>query len=190
MKNLSKNVQECNGNITDLKANLHSVVSGTVKDILDERHEESARVNNLIFFNLKDNGNISTDKDTLKSILEEVLGLPGAIGHVDASSITRLGKFDNKSMKVRPLRVRIEKRDIRGVILRNAFRMKNNEQFSKVGIGRDLTVKQRETNRELRNELAIKRKDDPNKNWGIRRDKIVELPKVTHTDAAGDGKAN
>lgn len=86
--------------------------------------------------------------------------------------------------------MRIENRDIRGAILRNAFRMKNNEQFSKVGIGRDLTVKQRETNRELRNELAIKRKDDPNKHWGIRRDKIVELPKVTHTDAAGDVKAN
>ncbi|KAH3727137.1 hypothetical protein DPMN_053062 [Dreissena polymorpha] len=82
IKNLSKNFQECNGNITDLKANLHSVVSCKVKDILDERHEESARVN------------ISTDKDTLKSILEEVLGLPGAIGHVYALSITRLGKFD------------------------------------------------------------------------------------------------
>ncbi|KAH3781544.1 hypothetical protein DPMN_159375 [Dreissena polymorpha] len=43
IKNLSKNVQDCNGNITDLKANLHSVVSGTVKNILDERHEESVR---------------------------------------------------------------------------------------------------------------------------------------------------
>ncbi|KAH3893205.1 hypothetical protein DPMN_017349 [Dreissena polymorpha] len=123
----------------------------------------------------------------LKSILEEVLGLPGAFGHVEASSITRLGKFDNKSVKVRPLRVTIKSRDIRGMILRNAFRMKNNEGFSKVGIGRDLTVRQREINHELRKELTIKRKNDPNRNWGIRRDKIVKQPKVTRTEAAGTG---
>ncbi|KAH3874475.1 hypothetical protein DPMN_037720 [Dreissena polymorpha] len=57
---------------------------------------------------------------------------------------------------------------MRGKILKNAFRLKNNLEFSKVGIGKDLTIKQREVNRELRKELTNKRKDDPSKNWGIR----------------------
>ncbi|KAH3781543.1 hypothetical protein DPMN_159374 [Dreissena polymorpha] len=78
---------------------------------------------------------------------------------------------------------------MRGKILKNAFHLKNNLEFSKVGIGKDLTIKQREVNRGLRKELSNKRNYDPSKNWGIRREKIVELPIVTHPVAAGDGKA-
>ncbi|KAH3781740.1 hypothetical protein DPMN_159644 [Dreissena polymorpha] len=55
---------------------------------------------------------------------------------------------------------------------------KFDKEYSKVGIGRNLTIKQRELNPELSKEVMNRRKDNPSENWGIWREK---------TEAAEDG---
>ena len=95
-------------------------------------------------------------------------------------SVTDVNKFDASSGKDRPLKVSIDKRETRGGILRNSYKLKNNSKLKKVGIGRDLTKKQREVSKVIRKDLLKIRVDQPGKNWGIRRDKIVELPINAH----------
>ena len=63
-------------------------------------------------------------------------------------------------------------------LLRSASKLKNTkiQAHKKIGIGRDLTKKQRERNDELRSQFAKIKKDFTNRNWAIRREKVVEVP--------------
>ncbi|KAL4222253.1 hypothetical protein ACF0H5_018290 [Mactra antiquata] len=135
------------------------------------------RENNLIFFNLSEDAienSKAKDTDLVKSLCGNELN----VNSLEILDITRLGKFVASALKDRPLWVTLGNRDIRGSILRNAYKLKNSDLYRKVGIGRDLTNKQREDNKVLRKELDKMKKSLPGKNWGIRRDKIVELPTV------------
>ena len=73
--------------------------------------------------------------------------------------------------------------------MRSASKLKNTkiQAHKKIGIGRDLTNKQRERNDELRSLLAKIKKDFPNRNWTICREKVVEvIGKGIHPWAPGE----
>ena len=136
----------------------------------------------------KHNGNDKlVDTDIVKDVVEEAL----KIENVEIKEVQRLGKYVTGSEKERPLKVTIEKRETRGNILKNSYKLKSSSKFKNVGIGRDLTKKQREANKILRKDLVKARADQPEKNWVIRRDKIIEIPASTHMSGppirSGDG---
>lgn len=198
---IEKQVEECKQSLDTQSKSMEKVCSDVsslrnslpiiINDIYLDKQEQESRESNLIFFNIKENTN-GNDKmeDTVivRAVCEEALNI-----NVDIKELQRLGKFVAGSEKDRPLKVTIEKRETRGGILRNSYKLRNNSKFKKVGIGRDLTKKQRETNMVMRKDLLKMRVDQPEKTWGIRRDKIVELPGYAHMPGlpmgSGDGIA-
>ena len=76
--------------------------------------------------------------------------------------------------RVRPLLVKGKQEKLRGQMLRNAKKLRNTtkEQLKKIIITPDMTVKEREISRKLREDLRIRR-EAGEENLVIRRGKIV-----------------
>lgn len=195
VKSLSSVVGECSGRIDKLNDKVENVikelpelVSEKVSDLLMDKQEEENRENNIMFFNIPE-GSVEheegEDTDCVKELCHNVLGIETRL---PISEIYRLGKRAKNAKdleeKPRPLRVVIKERAVRGDILKNAYKLKDSADFKKVGIGRDLTKRQREANKALRKELQQRKKDQPDRKWAIRRDKIVEVPEKRSADVA------
>ena len=130
-----------------------------------------------MIFNLEEGSEeeeVVHDVGTVKAVCRNVLGIAS---EVNIEEVCRLGIREKEGVgKPRPLRVKILERKERGTILKNAYKLKNSADMKKVGIGRDLTRRQREANKLLRKELQRVKNDRPERSWAIRRDKIVEVP--------------
>ena len=186
---LAKVVNDCNKKL-DKQAksfdDMGSVITEKVHEIISDKKEEEERESNLIFFNLEEQSvDDSDDIETVVNLCSDTLGV--TLTNVQIAECTRLGKRPEDPEKARPLRVKINERAVRGQILRNGYKLKDSEGHANVAVSRDLTLKQREANKTLRQELKKRKKDEPGKNWAIRRDKIVELPQpAAAVAAAGD----
>lgn len=175
-----KTVQSIEGEVTKMREDFPNMIASKVGELFEDRREEESREKNLVFFNVKEKSdeNDKTDNDSVKQICSEALGV-----EVEVEETTRLGRFQVGN-KDRPLRVTILQRTERGNVLKNAYKLKNNQDFRKIGIGKDLTQKQRLAGKKLREELNEKKREFPGKIWAIRRDKIVEIP----GPRGGDGR--
>lgn len=195
----SKAVHEIVQDVSDIKMHMPTMISEKVGEFLQDKHEEEIREKNLVFFNVKEQETDNPKESDIATVVDGICGDVLNVTAVELKDITRLGRFNPGAANMRPLRVTIESRAVRGGILKNAHKLRNSVNFKKVGISRDLTKKQREINKGLRKELQTVQKRFPDRNWGIRRDKIVELPRTGDPPqhrtgdppqtGAGDGRA-
>lgn len=177
----SKTCESIGEQVNNIHQQLPHLITEKVGEILSDRQEVEAREENFIIFNLNESeGKESRKKDV--DLLQDIFTNILKVENVHLEDITRLGRYEKDSDKMRPVRVAIKNRVVRGQILRNAHKLKNSETFKKVGIGRDLTKKQREANKALRKQLLKLKKDEPENNWAIRRDKLVKLPPPSLVD--------
>ncbi|KAH3707184.1 hypothetical protein DPMN_066581 [Dreissena polymorpha] len=143
--------------VSEIKNGMPAMISEKVSEMIMDKQEEESRVSNMIFFNVEEVKGKSKESDAI--LIGEVLeSLSIELERSQLANITRLGRVTENGSKIRPIRVRIENREKRGEILRNAFKLKGMGKLSKVGIGRDLTQKQREHNANLRKLLEEKRR--------------------------------
>ncbi len=127
---------------------------------------------NLVIHNIPESG--SADKD--------LIAASDMIAHefkikTQINKATRMGKPDEESKdKPRLLRIEMTVASDRKLILQRApeLRSSEHETYSKVYIRPDLTRRQREESKNLREKLATIRTNQPDKKWAIKQGRIVE----------------
>ena len=150
-----------------------------VNNEIDERMERFKRRNNLIIYGLEENGKKDReeaqkiDEDKVKKILLE---LEITVARLN---IARLGRDAKTDGKPRPVKVELENEAEKYKILKKAsnIRSTNVEEFKKIVISGDMTLKQRELDKNLREELKERRMNGE-RNLKIRNGKVVEIAEV------------
>ena len=118
---------------------------------------------------LNDMGVKESDGD--KEVIDDILGK--LAGPRILSNITSFERMGRKSEKVRPIRVTLKNMDTKYDILSKAKNLKNQEEYKKVFVVPDLTRKQQEEDKKLRNKLKEIR-DSGDKDVRIKKGKIVK----------------
>lgn len=152
-----------------------------VRDIQEqvEQLEKERRKNNLMIFNLKES-NKGAPKERYEYDEEKCRELFRMLGtmEIGIETVVRIGKpTPNRD---RPLLIKLTQVRDTKLIMQAKSRLKTLDGFSKVFVERDLTVAEREQNKELRRELYEKR-DIGNAWYIIRGGKVVEVE-----DAVGE----
>jgi len=165
---------------------LRDCVQDAVREKLQEDKEElddiKRRSTNVIIYGLAEVAD--TDKDVRQQHdddeLQEILHHINC-DDVSVQDIVRLGKFDNASAAVRPIKVMLASEQARDKVLAQAKNLHRNIKFKKVFIQQDLTVKQREKRRELVQQLK-QRKQNGETNLIIVQDRIVVRRPRSHSE--------
>ena len=156
---------------------LGGVVEDKVNQYMDEQKERERRSCNLILHNIPES--TSDDPEERKqhdsSKVEEVLDYLDIASSQENEALKpiRLGRKTDGD-KPRLMRVTVESTVIKKDVLSKARSLRNSrdENLSKVFISPDLTPKEREVNKKLRDELRTRRNNGDN--VMIRNGKIVE----------------
>lgn len=159
--------------IANLREELEIIKKGHNRGPLEEQVEQlekERRKNNLIIFNLKES-NKSLPKEEDEEKCRDLFRMLGTMD-TGIETVVRLGKrIVNRN---RPLLIKlIQVRDIR-LIMQAKSKLKKIDGFSNVFIEKDLTLVEREKNKDLRKELYEKR-DKGNAWYIIRGGKVVEV---------------
>ena len=142
---------------------------------VDEYVDRERRKKNLIIHNLPepsdcpDTQRLTNDLQQVSSLLTSEFGVPENV----ASKPTRLGA--PKANKPRLLRVEIGDLAAKREILRNATKLRASSKWSNVYVSPDLTLKEREQSKQLREELRA-RKASGEKDLYIKFGRIVPRP--------------
>lgn len=169
--------------IANRKSENSSVNEGVMEEItnnvlqrLQEEEDKKKRKNNLVIYGLPEQGT-TTDVENCAKIFEQELGEVG-VGVVE---VCRLGKTSNEERlanpraAARPLLVRLSNADSKFAILKKAKLMKNTkiDQFKKIIIAPDLSLKEREEDKKLRDELKEKL-NNGERGWFIKKKKLCQ----------------
>ena len=166
----------------ELKSELIEEVNRKFEQVMSnfqDKEGKKDRVNNLIRFNVIESTNENgkeREKDDFgmcNRIFTEGVGIQE--NEYNIKSVIRLGKRSNEEnqIKQRPLLVKLENLEQKWLILRNAKRLRNNENLKNCIIALDLTKEEREQDKKLRSELKAKR-DNGETNWFIKRGKLMK----------------
>jgi len=142
---------------------LYQVPAQQVVQMVDNYFDRQRREYSLIVHNLPEGLN---DEDQVKEIIEKEL----EVGRCDIVNMVHLGQSRNS--RPRSLLVTLVSENLKWNVLRAVPNLHHSVCFSKVYQSPDLTPKEREVNRKLREEL-VKRRKDGEKNLVIRRGKII-----------------
>jgi PHD-finger len=151
-----------------------------MKEDVAESLEIEKRKNNIVFHGVKEADVVSLEslelndfgKTADQEMIEEVLktGLRlDASRHIE--EVYRIGKY--VAGKTRPLRVRIRTFEARNEILKRARDLKDCTEFKRIYIAPDLTRKQQEFDKDLRDHVK-KFRDEGHQNVKIKSGKVVK----------------
>jgi hypothetical protein len=152
------------------------IVDQKITERLNEEEEKRQRENKVIFFGLKEEGNLEAKQraaeDRVKLIeLFEIMKTKEEI-----LSITRLGK--KKEGSCRPVLVEVQNEKVKWNIIGRAKLLRESKKGEGIYISPDLTVQERKDALELRNELKKKReesqKNEDGRGWIIKKGRVVE----------------
>ena len=149
-----------------------SLTQTSATSIVDEYLERERRKLNLIVYGLIESSaptvteQISSDTDIFCRLVRSEFNM----GDIQVGKVLRLGKVVRD--KPRPVLVSLTDFSTRRQILRNAKSLRNSQSYKQVFICPDLTPKERETNKQLVEELR-RRKQAGESNLIIQRGKIV-----------------
>lgn len=154
---------------------LESSIDSKVQEAIEEYREREARKSNIIVHNIPESKKQEA-KDRLREDVQEVSSLI-AEGleieeHVSITSAIRLGKRDED--KTRLLRVTLENVKTKRNILAKAKKLRETEKWKQVFITPDLSPKERQKNKVLREELNRRIKEGE-EDLVIRRGKIIRM---------------
>ena len=156
-----------------------------VVDAVDEYVEGEKRKHNLIFHNIPEPSDASSneqrvlqDSKTVVSLVESEFGLKG----IQIQRVARLGAPKQNASKSRLLLVEFGDISTKRSILKQAITLRKSSSWSNVFISPDLTPKERSLNKTLRDELKARRSAGE-KDIYIRRGKIVCRDVNTGTSA-------
>ena len=150
----------------------------TASRVVDEYRDMERRKWNLIVFNIPEpksrepSQRKAEDRETLNAIMKDI-----GVGSVDIAEVVRLGAITVN--KIRPLRVQFTNLSHRRSVLANAKRLRDSSSgvFKGIYINPDLSVKERQAQRELRLELT-RRKQNGESGIFIRGGRIIKFTRT------------
>ena len=170
---------ESNCSEESIDRKIEDAVEKKVSEYLDEKQEKEKRKSNIVITNLPESKKESPgerkqdDLDRVKEIVQKVLP------EVDGSMIenpVRLGQFKiGSNVRPRLVRVSVKTEEMKNKILRKAYKLNQGvtNKNEKIFINQDLTPKQREVEKALRDELR-ERRDNGEEDLVIRNGRIVQ----------------
>ena len=159
-------------NVANEQAQTVSHAPTNPAEIVDEYLNRERRKLNLVIYGLPEASATSAPDRQLadSNSFTELVGSEFKISNLEISKCVRLGKPKND--KPTPLLVTVADNAIRRQILRNAKHLRHSNTYKCVFISPDLTLQEREANKQLRQELRH-RKDAGELNLIIKNGKIV-----------------
>ena len=155
MKNMENRMEN---KVTDMLKTSEREMILKVNNEMDERFERFKRKNNLVLYGVPESRK-GNDNDRMKEDIERTnLLLEKLEVTVEKFKSARLGNKINAD-KIRPIKIELEKEEDKYKILKGAGKIKNieDEDLKKIIISPDMTIKQRELDRILREELKNRR---------------------------------
>ena len=168
---LQTDVTELKSQVARIEKTITTQVKNTIYESMSEKQEIEKRKLNLIVYGLPEPKNpgentiwdndakIKQDTDTIETVIKNELGvgLSPRNGIYDAK---RLGlKNDNRA---RPLRITFDNIEVKRDVLTNAKKLRQYTEIKDMYISPDLTPKQREYEKELREQMWKRRSDGEN----------------------------
>ena len=163
------------------------VTVDTASKIVDEYRDREMRKSNIIIFNIPEPKSVDSaqwkkeDIAVINAIAEEL----GSTA-LDFVGVVRLGA--KSSDKNRPLKVQLNSLSQRRFLLMKAKELRKSKQFSNMYINPDLSYKERQALKELRQEL-VRRKTAGEKDIFIRRGQIVKRISTTQDSGSSDSNS-
>lgn len=164
---------------------LEESIDDKVQSAIDEYRAREARKTNVIIHNIPESeceeaaDRKKEDSEAIEDLIKNGLDL----GHVKMEAVVRLGK--KVEGKARLTKVQLDTVKSKREMLNNAKKLRNTASWSRIYITPDLSPKEREENRKLREELK-KRTADGEEGLVIRRGKIImQTPSSTNKGDSG-----
>jgi len=160
----------------EVKNSIAKQVKDEIIEEIKEEEEKKKRQKNLVVYKIEESTNENKeereleDKEKCLNLMNRCLEIK--VENNDIEKLVRLGRRNENN---RPLLVIMREKDKKYEILSNASKLRNaqEEEHRKVYISPDLTIKQREENKKLREEL--KRRRENGENLYIKGGKLVEV---------------
>ena len=165
------------GEAPQLRQHIQNVVKEEVKLVM-EKEEQDKRLLNLLVVNIPESQKEGIEEKRVQDVkrVNEVLKMTGLTNEEmgEVNNVFRLGREPRPNDRPRPIRVSVQKSVTKDKVLRNAREVNKNkaEGETLIYINRDLTKKEREFEKTLRDELREKRKGEGR--WVIRNKTVVE----------------
>ena len=141
------------------------VAKDTTTQAIDEYMDRERRKCNIIIHSMPEE-TPSQDHEKVGSLLESEFDVP----KLSISSITWLGKSSGN--KPRLMLVALDKEQHKRTIIKKATKLRESRRWNTIYVSPDLTIKEREINKALRDELK-RRKENGEQNLIIKRGRIV-----------------
>lgn len=168
----STNITTAIDGVNNPPTQTQSIITSTVSSFLTEEKDRERRRLNLILHGVPESSSedIQTKKEHDSNLVQEILNQHLRVSATIANPI-RLGQ---KNLKPRLLRISVSSDREKAIILRNCTKLRGKnvpDPFCGVYICPDLTFKERENNKKLREQLKILNKDG--KTHQIKNGRIV-----------------
>ena len=149
-----------------------------VTEYLDDQREKDEKKNNMIMFNVAESDDLDekvaheTDVERVKEVLAVVHPNVDEL-ELSVKNVIRLGR-NKHPIKNRPVKVILKDNRDKGIIFANSWKLRNCEEFQKVGITSDKTKKEMERFKELKFQLQTKKEETGEDDWIIFKDEIIK----------------
>lgn len=173
-----KKVDDLTGRWENFRVEFEEKMTEKMEELFDEWTDKEARKNNIVIFNMAegtDGDQQDHDKAACLDVIENELGIERA----EIVGTIRLGKPEDRGSrprKPRPLPVKLSQADKKWEIVKNGKKLKEarKDEYKKMYIVPDLTLKEREKDKELRTSLKEKR-DKGERDWAIRKGCLIRV---------------
>jgi len=177
LKNFEKNIEARLEEFkSEIKNNISNVVKEEIIGEMKEEEEKKKRQKNLVVYKLKESQKATKEhrEEEDKNVCLDLMKNTLKVEDCEIEKVIRLGKIDENNRHDRPLLIVMQEKNKKYEVLTNASNLRycQNEEHRKIYITPDMTIKQREENRKLREEL--KRRRDNGENWYIKNGKLVK----------------
>lgn len=136
--------------------------SSNVNEVLSEMNERKARENNIVMYGVAEveSKPFEERQSYDKNKAEEIISKCGVTLEKDEVRKTlRLGKYDKKSKKHRPMLVVLHNADKKKAIFKGGKTLRENESFKHVSLSNDLTPAERDLDKKLFEEAKEREKN-------------------------------
>ena len=146
---------------------------------LVEDDDKARRAKNFVLMGVPEDEekDISKRKDGERKYIKEMLEIMGLKDDVVLEESVRLGKYDPTSTYTRVLRVTVGTEKQKWSVVGKGRHLKSSVKFGKVFVQPDLNQEDRKKERKIVDELKEQRKNQPAKNWTIKKGKVIEVSK-------------
>ena len=168
-------------------------LANIVRSEISERELMEKLKDNLVIAGIAEKGSNEADQTEVTEVINKELGI-----HLQISETERIGKIyeprDGEEVRPRLLRLKFTDKNCRKQVLTSGIKLRNSataDVKNTVFIRPDLTWKQREEQKNLRDLLRKKRAENPTRTYKISKNEIKETtprPQQVNNQGAGDSK--